>query len=84
MLILDDVLKYCSDASLARMLGIAKRILDMLQIVGPILCIISCIYIFIKMMINPEDKKLPKNLRNAFFALAITFFIPVFVNVTMQ
>lgn len=84
MLILDDVLKYCSDASLARVLGIAKRILDMLQIVGPILCIISCIYIFIKMMINPEDKKLPKNLRNAFFALAITFFIPVFVNVTMQ
>ena len=47
MLILDDVLKYCSDASLARVLGIAKRILDMLQIVGPILCIISCIYIFL-------------------------------------
>lgn len=54
MLILDDVLKYCSDASLARMLGIAKRILDMLQIVGPILCIISCIYIYIYIYKNDD------------------------------
>lgn len=73
----------CSDVALANVLSIVKNILSLIQIIGPILCIISLVLTFTKMMTSPDNKKLPKKVFNSIIALFILFFIPLIVNVTM-
>jgi hypothetical protein len=82
-MILYDLNKTCSDVALAGLLNVVKKLLDILQIVGPILCIISLIYTFIKLTVNPDNKKLLKRIKNSCLALVILFFIPIIVNAVM-
>lgn len=79
-----DVVNTCSDVALANFLVIIKRALQMIQIIGPILCMISLTIFFITLVVNPEDKKVPKKIRNSILALVITFFVPLIVNITMK
>jgi len=81
MLFLETV--TCDDVALANILVIVKRVLSLIQIVGPILCIVSLIYTFIKMSINPDEKNNPKRIVNIVLALVIMFFVPVIVNAVM-
>ena len=74
----------CSDSTLSGILGIAKNIVNVIQIIGPILALIGIVILFIKLMSNPEDKKIPKQIRNSGIALIILFFIPMLVNVSMS
>lgn len=46
----------CDDPGLANLLAITKRLLTLIQIIGPILCIIGLIIIFIQLISNPEEK----------------------------
>ena len=73
----------CNSNVLILIFNAVKNILDLIQTAAPILLIISLVYTFIKMVQNPEDKKLPKRIKNAFLSTAVIFFIPLFVNVTM-
>jgi len=73
----------CDDVALANILVIVKRVLSLVQIIGPILCIVGLIYTFIKMSINPDEKKNTKRIVNIVLALVIMFFVPVIVNATM-
>ncbi len=50
----------------------------------PILLMISFILNLIKLVANPEDKKLLPKIKNAVLATVIVFFIPVFVDVVMN
>lgn len=74
----------CNSKALENLLRIVKRALSLIQIIGPILAIISLVFIFIKLTANPENKKLVKNLKNALIALVILFFVPIIINVTMK
>lgn len=74
----------CNSAVLAGFLTIVKNLLSLIQIIGPLLLICSLIYLFIKMMQNPEDKKLPKKIFNSFFALIVVFFVPLLVTVVLN
>ena len=51
----------CSDPVLGVFLRIAKSILSLIQIIGPLLSICSIIFLLIRMMQNPEEKKFKKN-----------------------
>ena len=74
----------CNNAVLGVFLGIFKNLLSIIQIVGPLLAICSLVYLLIKMMQHPDDKKLPKKIFNSCFALVVLFFIPLLVTVVLN
>lgn len=63
---------------------IFKRILSLIQIIAPILGIVSLSFTIIKMVKNPEEKKLTKKVINSFIALILLFFIPLFVTILVN
>ena len=79
-----DLVSFCSDPVLARVLGIIKNVLDKIQLIGPILGIIALIINLIKLMANPEEKKLKTSIRNWTISIVMLFLIPVIIDVTMS
>ena len=73
----------CSSAVLGNFMAIAKGIVNLIWIIGPILAIFGLIINIIKMARDPEDKKLVKRLHNCIKALFILFFIPTIINALM-
>ena len=79
-----QIIVSCNSPELAVIMGVVKKLLNLIQLCGPILLICSLIYLFIKMLQNPEDKKLFSKIKNAALALVIIFFIPLLVDVVMK
>ena len=73
----------CSSPELAVTLTIVKRIMIVIQILGPLLLIISLVMTFIKLMSNPDDKKLTPKIKNSILGIFLLFFVPLLVNVVM-
>ena len=62
----------CRDYTLATILSIIKRALTLIQVVVPIVLLISGIMQFIKLMLNPDnDKKKLKAFLNSIIAATI-------------
>ena len=77
---MQGIVSACSDPGLIPILSIVKKLLSLLQIIGPILAIIS-LSINITMLIkNPDDKKALPKVRNSAIALVVLFMVPVIVN----
>ena len=74
----------CSDPALVSLLSITKNLLDLIQIIAPILLLCGATWHLIKMMQNPEEKKGFSKIRNSFLAAAIIFFIPMLVDVVLN
>lgn len=74
----------CNDYALSHVLYIFRMIMELIQIIVPILLIVSVIYNLIKLIINPDEKKNKKSILNRFYAAVIIFFIPLLVNVTIN
>ncbi len=83
-MVLYNVSKTCSDPALSNVLAPIKNFVNIIQIIGPILALIGLIYLITKLITNPEDKKVPKQIRNCIIALLVLFFIPMLVNVVMN
>lgn len=79
-----QILVSCSSPELAVIMGVVKKLLNLIQICGPILLICSIIYTFIRLMQNPENKKMFARIKNSALALVIIFFIPLLVDVVMK
>lgn len=79
-----DLISTCGNKGIASLISIAKTALTIIQIAGPIIAIIGLVSILIKLMSNPENKKLKTALKNWLIALLMLFFIPVIVNVVMR
>ena len=73
----------CSSIGLANIITILKRILDIIWIITPILAIIYLAINITKIMINPDEKKLPKKIKNTLIALIFVFMVPTVVNAFM-
>ncbi|MBP5678897.1 MAG: SGNH/GDSL hydrolase family protein [Bacilli bacterium] len=71
----------CSDPGLQSILAIVKRILSLIQIIGPILALVSFSIHLTHLVRDPDDKKRLPKLRNSAIALLVLFFIPMSVNV---
>ena len=74
----------CSSPALAVTLRALRKILGIIQILGPILLIISLSIQITQLMSNPDDKKLPKKIFNSILATVLLFFIPLFINIVMR
>ena len=84
MLVLDNIISTCSDPGLGIVLSVLKRIINIVQIVGPIVFLIALAVNFTKLMMNPDEKKLLKNCFNSLYAALLIFGVGVFVNMTMS
>ena len=78
-----DIVSQCNDPIMIHILGICKRILSVIQLVGPIVAMVALILNLIKLVMNPEDKKYKKAITNWIIAFLMFFLIPVFINVVM-
>ena len=78
-----DVVSQCNDPVMIHILGLCKRVLSVIQLVGPIIAMVALILNLIKLVTNPEDKKYKKALINWGIAFVMFFLIPVFINVVM-
>ena len=74
----------CSDYSIMPILVLVKNFLTLFQIIVPIILLIITTVRLLKCVKNPDDKKEKQKVKNAFLAAAITFFIPMAVNIVFQ
>ena len=82
MLVL-DVMSTCNDPSLSTFLAVVKNILLLIEIVVPITLLIAGTVEFVRLTINPEDKKGFRKILNKVIAAFIVFAIPVLINMVM-
>jgi len=78
-----DIAKTCNDPALGSILSSVKKLVDIIQIVGPILALIALMILISRLVMNPDDKKVPKQIKNWLTSLLFLFFIPMLVNLTM-
>ena len=74
----------CSDPGLAALLATAKKFMNILWIIGPILAIVGAGIALFKLMSDPEEKKYKSLFKNMIIALIILFFLPAIINVVMK
>lgn len=74
----------CYSSVLNNLFALFKGILSLIQIIGPIVCLVSLISKFGSLVVNPEDEKMPKQIINSFKVLIALFLIPLIVNYTLQ
>jgi len=77
----------CSDYTLASILSIIKRVLDLIQLVVPIILILSGSIQLTKMVLSPPEggnNKANKKFLNSFLAAGIIFFLPLIIDITMS
>ena len=74
----------CSDFALAQILGIIRRIVNILGIVIPILLLIGASITFAKGTIDPENTKVKKKVTTSIASAVIVLLLPFIINITMQ
>ena len=81
----------CSDYGIIQFVRIIRIVFQMIQVIGPILAMLSLAIIFFRLMSvsydYDSDKKYEKDkhrIKNCIIALLVTFFLPVLINLTMQ
>lgn len=73
----------CTDYGLLTILDVLKQILDLIQLVVPIILMVALAIQFTQLLVNPDDDKKKKSLLNKFFAALLCFFVPFFVNLAI-
>ena len=78
------VTSACNDYALAHIFMIIQKAFNILQILVPIIAIVSLAVSFVKITLNPDGKKNNLNLvKNCVIALVIVFMLPTIVNAVM-
>ena len=73
----------CTDYGLLNILDILRQILDLIQLIVPILLMTGLAIQFTQLLINPDDDKKKKSLLNKFVAALLCFFVPFLVNLAI-
>ena len=74
----------CPGQVMSGFVYIAKTIVYLIWIMGPIIAIVSLSYNLALLMKDPDNKKLPKKVKNSVIALILLFFIPTLVFLTVS
>ena len=74
----------CHDAGIISLLSIVKNIMDIIQIVVPILLIVYLSIQLTRMVVNPEEKKGMNKIKNQILATILVFVVPVIINAVMN
>ncbi len=80
----NDLGNCCNDKALLKIWSITSNVLSIIQIVVPILLLIVVTISLAKLMIDPDNNKELKAIKNKFIAAVIVFFIPVFINAAIN
>lgn len=78
-----QILADCDTVSSLVAMKAFKKILSIIQIVGPILLIAALTFHISKLVADPNDKKTQKKILISILATVILFFVPLIVNVVM-
>ncbi len=73
----------CSNESIYAFLVIFNRIMSIIQVVAPILVLLMLSIAFFRLVVDPDDKKIKKSIKNMFISLLVVFFIPMLVRTTI-
>lgn len=73
----------CNDYGLVAVLDIMRKFFDLLQIFVPILLLIMSMVQLAKMMANPDDKKISKQIFTKVAAAVMCFMLPMFVDTVL-
>ena len=86
-----SVASSCNDPAMLPVISVIVKIFEMIQIIGPSLAVVSLMILLFKLMLNPEDvsydgkrDKIKHGIKNSIMSFVILFFLPLFVNLTMQ
>ena len=79
-----DLGTCCSDPALVLTLDTFRRIFYLIQIIVPILLIVSATIQFTRLVMDPEIKNGMKRVKNLFLAGAIVFVIPVVMDAVLS
>ena len=76
----------CSDTALANLINIIRIVIEMVQVIAPIILIVTATIQLSKMMMDPDDPKgiKKRNLYNKFIAAVLIFLLPLFANLTLN
>ena len=78
-----QILANCDTVSSLVTMKALKKILSIIQIIGPIVLIVALTFHITQLVMNPDDKKILKKILISILATVIIFFIPLIVNVVM-
>ena len=73
----------CTDYGLLNILDILRQVLDLIQLIVPIILMTALAIQFTQLLVNPDDKKKTKSLLNKFIAAVLCFFVPFLVNLAI-
>ena len=73
----------CTDYGLVMILDALRKIMNLIQLIAPILLIIMCVIGFAQLMFNPEKKGGIKSIVNKFLAAVFIFFMPIIVDAVL-
>lgn len=77
----DDLGSYCSEAGVANIFYITKILFTILQVVVPIILIVSATFSLLSMMSSPDNPKAKKSLINKIIAAVVVFLIPFVIEI---
>lgn len=75
-----ELASCCHDPGIVSLISIIKNIMDIVQIVVPILLVVYLSVQLTKMAMNPEDKKGMSKIKNMILATFFVFLVPILVN----
>ncbi len=76
--------QICNDYTIAKIIDIGKRAVDIIRMVSPILLILGLSINFAKGVLNPEDKNVMKKVGTAVASTIIISFLPLVINTIME
>lgn len=74
----------CHDAGIISLISIIKNIMDIIQIVVPILLIVYLSIQLTRMVVNPDEKKNFSKIKNQILATILVFVVPVIINAVIN
>ena len=78
-----ELANCCNNGELSGLLSIFRNIIELIQIVVPILLIIFAAIQFTKQVASPPEKNGMKQIINSFLAATVVFFIPVIMDIIL-
>ncbi len=98
-MLIGEIVQYCSDPALGRLLAIIKRVFTMIEIIVPIVLMVSIAFILLRLVTNTDviekkrkyqnvpfdysDSDLRKQILNACTAAAAVMLLPAIVSLVM-
>ena len=74
----------CNDSGIVLLLDSTRKLMNLIQIIVPIMLIVWSMYQLFLLMQNPDQKDGIKKIINKFIAAAFVFFIPMTINIVFS